>query len=1024
MPLKTGLFIFLFLFTLQVTTIKDTNSQDLSGIRNVKYRHFLETLRPVVKRSTGDTAVHDLRTTRMKRSTVFNTGVKVCPQETMSEVIASHRAYYRMRVCQEAVWEAFQIFLDRVPDTIEYHQWVEACQRDSLCVDDLVRNFSSNQEHLDMVAKRVNPTELQLVSGFPLATHKPAGEKCSKTAAELLIIETEEKTEAPNVIPEEVDEQIIVEFSVTIVEQGYSELLADPDTPQYHDITQTLHEQMVHILDKLPGFKEIRMLGFRPEEVSVHYAVVFENGHPTEPGGEAAEPPTEMDLRQLVAKALSEDTSLPVDILSLSFVSDSVPTQRGEEQGAAEDTAAPDGGEVVPEDVMDETVPDAVPEFVDEEIDEVAETPVVEDTEGDSELQNLMPDEQETEGVDTTPEEALPQDLDEGVDQNFTAPMELDDNEVELEAAATVPPSGGAVMEETTKAIETTDTFLVPTTSASVETVEAPSVTDTIESVEPVEAPSGPTSIEPVEPVEAPSVPSTPEPDLPMDVPSVETTIQPVGPVEIPPEPTVLEPIEVPSEPSSTADTGTPAIPLTEEEGQEAPATASLSPKAEVLDNDQGMQEDREQTEMLDYSSGDAPETNETGTAPPQLRLLTTPSMVASNQANDLVVFFSLRVTNMIFSDDLFDKSSPEYKSLENTFLELRQLPDREETPTPEASTKSETGRTLASIPLLPYLQSNLTGFKELEILNFRNGSVVVNSKMKLEKPVPYNVTEAVTCVLEEFCNAASNRLDLEIDSGSLDVESADHADPCKFMACNEFSRCVINTWSMEAECLCDPGYSMVDGLPCQSICALDPAYCLNDGQCEIIAGHGATCRCPVGKFWHYHGERCTELVSLPIDPLLLVACLVGGLALVCAVIGLLVLINKKCIRTRKTVTLVHTQSERISPYESSMRVNPVFQNDDGVLTQVARIRYPLGSEAGSSQVSEQDTFHSVENIHVSIEIPRQLYTTRSDKLVSDIVDFHHCIPQNETWRIAHEYRSSCCLLRGADSEGFEVTVL
>lgn len=73
---------------------------------------------------------------------------------------------------------------------------------------------------------------------------------------------------------------------------------------------------------------------------------------------------------------------------------------------------------------------------------------------------------------------------------------------------------------------------------------------------------------------------------------------------------------------------------------------------------------------------------------------------------------------------------------------------------------------------LLPYLQSNLTGFKELEILNFRNGSVVVNSKMKLTKPVPYNVTERVHCLLENFCDAASKRLDMEIDSQSVDVES------------------------------------------------------------------------------------------------------------------------------------------------------------------------------------------------------------------------------------------------------------
>ena len=41
------------------------------------------------------------------------------------------------------------------------------------------------------------------------------------------------------------------------------------------------------------------------------------------------------------------------------------------------------------------------------------------------------------------------------------------------------------------------------------------------------------------------------------------------------------------------------------------------------------------------------------------------------NPGRALMVFFSLRVTNMIFSDDLFNKSSPEYKALEQRFLEL-----------------------------------------------------------------------------------------------------------------------------------------------------------------------------------------------------------------------------------------------------------------------------------------------------------------------------------------------------------------
>lgn len=299
-------------------------------------------------------------------------------------------------------------------------------------------------------------------------------------------------------------------------------------------------------------------------------------------------------------------------------------------------------------------------------------------------------------------EEALPQDLGEGLDETIVAPVELDDTEIISEPASELP-SVGAILdtdatptesyaestisllstsideaippeEEAVEGHGPTEVPIAPHTSESTESTEAPAVTDAPEPVEPVEAPSVPTIPEPVEPVEATSGPRTPEPNLPMDVPSVETTMQPVEPVEIPPQPTVLdpvEPIEVPSESGSTADTEPLTTPLPEEEGQELPATASLIPQDEVPDNDQGMQEDREQSEMLDYASGYGPETNETRTLPPQLRILTTPSMVASNQANDLVVFFSLRVTNMIFSEDLFNKSSPEYKSLENTFLEL-----------------------------------------------------------------------------------------------------------------------------------------------------------------------------------------------------------------------------------------------------------------------------------------------------------------------------------------------------------------
>ncbi|CDQ91636.1 unnamed protein product, partial [Oncorhynchus mykiss] len=114
------------------------------------------------------------------------------------------------------------------------------------------------------------------------------------------------------------------------------------------------------------------------------------------------------------------------------------------------------------------------------------------------------------------------------------------------------------------------------------------------------------------------------------------------------------------------------------------------------------------------------------------------------NPGRALMVFFSLRVTNMKFSDDLFNKSSPEYKALEQRFIEL----------------------------LLPYLQSNLSNFQNLEILNFRNGSIVVNSRMKFGKPVPRGVNNAVYLILEDFANTAYKTMNLAIDKYSLDVES------------------------------------------------------------------------------------------------------------------------------------------------------------------------------------------------------------------------------------------------------------
>ncbi|KAI7804824.1 putative interphotoreceptor matrix proteoglycan 1-like, partial [Triplophysa rosa] len=1027
-----------------VLPFAELNAEDwILGIRNVKYKHFLET--PRANKQLRDARVSfALDRFRAKRSATFSTGVKLCPQESMAEVITSHKAYYKLRVCQEAVWEAFRIFLDRVPDTTEYQQWVYACQRDSLCMEDLARNFSSTQEHLDMVASRVNAQAEQERARTPAP-----GEKCSKSHAELFITESDGETGAPDVVYYKPAEHI-VEFSVTIVDPAYDAVLSDPNSPQYEDFTNNLHKKMLHVLDKLPGFKDIRVLGFcRSGGVAVHYAVVFETDGTRIAGdvGPADESGMGEVLKSMVTKALTEASSLPVHMLSLTF--EPVSPAAEEQENSTSRTPAVEDSNILSEEIITQSTVTKTPfgststfgdlglgktqanlgekiaRIITQEVPEISShvttltaitrQPATEIISGpyfeDSKEQSLIT--KDTSGAKGSPRSTtVDYLLKMAGKENVATGASVDFDSFEVAKASTsTQPEMDIDMTPEASPVETTSSIM-----ASLTPTERPKdaifqENDTIGNTEPMETPtkglSHPTS-------------SIANPESPITTDFSEH-VQP-SPVLTTPKP--ILPDAIPSGLMPTEGLISHVIPenfLDDEEQQLW--TTSPSQRKVVTKNDKDMQDDVEQSDEEDETSGFPSEFDEypQSSAPP-LDYVTTPSMMASNQAKELVVFFSLRVTNMMFSEDLFNKSSPEYKSLENTFLELRQFSQPSDSPNPEASSQQTVReqRTLASILLLPYLQSNLTGFKELEILNFRNGSVVVNSKMKLTRPVPYNVTERVRCLLEDFCNAASKRLDMEIDSQSVDVESADHADPCKFMACNEFSRCVVNTLTAKAECLCDPGYSTVDGLPCMSICNLQPEYCLNGGQFEIIPGHGATCRCPVGQFWHYHGERCNELVSVPADPLLFVACLVGSLSVVCAVIGILIFINKKCIRTRKTMTLVRSQSP--FPIGNTMRINPVFENDDGVLTHVSSILCPMSSDSGSLQHSGQGTFRSLESIQLSIEIPRQLYSRRSEKLVSEMVDFHQCVPHNETWRMSN--RSSGCLLRSPDSEGFEVTVL
>ncbi|CAB1328976.1 unnamed protein product, partial [Coregonus sp. 'balchen'] len=266
------------------------------------------------------------------------------------------------------------------------------------------------------------------------------------------------------------------------------------------------------------------------------------------------------------------------------------------------------------------------------------------------------------------------------------------------------------------------------------------------------------------------------------------------------------------------------------------------------------------------------------------------------NPGRALMVFFSLRVTNMKFSDDLFNKSSPEYKALEQRFIEL----------------------------LVPYLQSNLSNFQNLEILNFRKGSIVVNSRMKFGKPVPRGVNTAVYLILEDFANTAYQTMNLAIDKYSLD--------------------CSVNRWSGEAECVCNAGYFSVDGLPCQSICDLQTDFCLNDGKCDIIPGQGAICRCRVGENWWYRGEHCEEYVSEPLVVGIAIASVAGFLLVASGVIFFLARTLRDQYDKDETEDPIR-RGESIPSLERATKYNPMYESEATMGYSHYYRRYPEAPE-------------------------------------------------------------------------------
>ncbi|XP_077015552.1 interphotoreceptor matrix proteoglycan 1 [Tamandua tetradactyla] len=749
MYFETRRAIFVLWIFLQVQGSKDISVKIFhSETRDIDNALKIKTTESTAKMYKVSTMrrIFNLTKHRTKRSTFFPTGIKVCPQESMKQILASLQAYYRLKVCQEAVWEAHRIFLDRIPDAGEYQDWVSICQQDSSRLFDIGKNFSNSQEHLNLIQQKMKqknfperkdeiyreetlgePTETRVFStDVSSVSHSPFLLTPNSSVLHRMLSNTLNYTQTPAMegepeftsVSEDPQEQK-VELSITLKNQRFKAELTDPLSPYYQDLAAKSQVQMQKVFKKLPGFKEIHVLGFRPTR---------------ERDGSSS---IEVPLLAIFKTDNAEAKSLASDLLSLD-------SNKIESEG-------------IPHGIIEE-----------DKQSEIYFTPVY--------LKRLISSALEED-----------QSLDVGT-------IRFTDEIVE---------SFPALDPDTQSILPTPLADLTKGTTLSPELPFGPS------RLEPVDiaghglpdsswSPLTPVSISPSKalPFFTGSLFSLTDQNA-RDIMSIDTTALIPG-ATIPTKSVISQSaLEISHSPAPS---------------DKSRRTGSQDMARDLDEMD--LSNTLASSEVLGHSGYVSSPDHflENTTAVPALQVFTASPVTSTTKGQELIVFFSLRVANMPFSNNLFNKSSLEYQALELQFTQL----------------------------LVPYLRSNLTGFKQLEILNFRNGSVIVNSKMRFAKSVPYNLTKAVHRVLEDFRSAAAQQFDMEIDSYSLDLEPADQADPCKFLDCREFAQCVKNEWTQEAECCCRSGDKSQGGLD-----HLNPGLSIPKEESGVIQRKAVTHRPP-----------------------------------------------------------------------------------------------------------------------------------------------------------------------------------
>uniref|UniRef100_A0A8C1C481 Interphotoreceptor matrix proteoglycan 2 n=1 Tax=Cyprinus carpio carpio TaxID=630221 RepID=A0A8C1C481_CYPCA len=949
---------------------------------------------------------------RHKRNDFLSSGVRHCSQETMQQEITNHLNYYQLRVCQEIVWEAFKIFLDRLPNQEEYKRWMSQCQTERVSIQEIGAAFSQSEEHLALIHRRLAQTRLK--SKTPTYSvcspeesnqeqdHVPPGDELQAVTTavpdEVISESMKEVTaEAPSaVMIMEMDTEITneieqeaaawpsgppveqrVELAMLLTGEPWSEELFNSTSSKHGRLTQKITEKISAALEELKEFKSVSVLNIRPqmdpssgdEAVLVEYVVSLQTS------SEELSSET-LDFIHLQSNMVegtfsySEGPTVQYTIIDLHpDITEALRVEISpEETHSAEESLDPDHKDYI----LAVEKPSELPGEMAKEVFTVGDL-----------LDSTMSEEEDLQDKDLVSPYPPNQTL--AVEGDAVGPFIDSKQDIDLTMDGFDPASGSGAEDDWITVLT-----MAPEPVGETEVVEEdqilPEKTPELITVKAGE--DGNLHV-------GSSLPTMP----PVKVAEAESTLKPEEDLMLPEdnkEETVLTETQKDGETEVAFTTKEQSEKVEEEEWEKSIDSTTMAQQNDFVLTDvsaiQFSEEVLTEDEILLVTSEPASPIYPTPLSPEKeppfsLSPMMTPAEVElvhtlnseamttfldvihykeeegsgvpgviqsdevssialpTNPGRSLMVFFSLRVTNIIFSEDLFNKSSAEYKALEQQFLEL----------------------------LVPYLQSNLSHFKNLEILNFRNGSIVVNSRMKFGKPVPRGVITAVYLILEDFCNTAYQTMNLAIDKYSLDVESGKQADPCRFQACNEFAECTVNQWSGEAECVCNAGYFSVDGLPCQSICDLQHDFCLNNGKCDVIPGQGAICRCRVGENWWFRGEHCEEYVSEPLVVSIAIASVAGFLLVASGVIFFLA----RTLRDQydKDETEDPVRREDNPPFlDGATKYNPMFESDltTGYSHYYQQYPRPLVHRSASAEASTEFSSEEIQHIYENSELTKE----------------------------------------------------